>query len=549
MATPATLKITNVSGGDVQVPGGTLASGASRDVSLDLILGTSYYQKDLADQITAGDITVEYQGQVLSAQQVEDLELTVGSVLRQRSASDQVWYVDKATGSDSNDGLTPGTAWENLTYALDRAQKYEWFHDLVIHSEGSHTIDPFYATSLKGRKNITIDGGPNLTVISGPHTSDIGGAGGRTIGLSTLGLTPNAHSGQMVVLGNLGGSPGPLTGEKVTIKRNTATTISTCAAFSADPLGYDFEIVTPASVITVNGAPFDFVTQGRGGRWYMEGYGFLWLQRFTFEGNVPLNCWSGEGATFYVASSVINKPQALGNLWHAGWFCAEGPHGYVNTPRDPADVTGATALPLDKAGVGEAGGDASLLFYGILCEYCNSFLDFSGSFAQQVIVNVASGLALRIRDKSHVNQLGLANCAISDVAASRDCSFGGYVPTLVTFGAMPGIWLTNSNVALEGDVDFSNAPYGIYGRRSHVRFDGGPVTDSGGITGFFLFMTDGSDAYYDAAAVVTATGAAGDISFDGLVAYPGGHAAVLAGTPARDVTHRSSARISSLFGT
>lgn len=484
---------------------------------------------------------------------------------RPLSKEDTEWWVDPdaSNASDDNPG-TQAEPWETLEKALDMLQSFTWVHNCVLHWRGAHTLPWYYSTLIRieRKKVITIDGGDELTVLENPVVSDISGQIGgnwRQIGNSGLALTVNTHKGAMIKLGNLGPVPGPLTGEKRTIIGNTINTYSVAYPFSGDPLGYSFEIVVPASSLTVNGvngfSPDWFSQQTGGGWWGLTGRGRLYIQRCIFQGNIPVSVATGTAATgFHFASCIFDKPQAPGfvpmNLIRLRFFQAQSTHGCLHEVRDISDITGETLLAFDKCGVGSVGGDRSIFFYDLFNEGSTIFCDVFGSFFNSVTENSSEGHSPRIRFYSHVDILEALNTKMSPPALIYDCSIGGFIPG--NFGppipapSRPGIWLADSGISIGDNVDISNSTDGIYGRRSKIRFEGQGITGANNVFG--VTVIDGSVVYYEPTAVVALSGPGGDVSLDGLVAVPGGHAAILGGTVFRDLITACVARIQSLFG-
>lgn len=477
------------------------------------------------------------------------------------SQEDKMWYVDYINGSDTNPG-TQAQPWKNLQKALDELQKYVWIHNVNIQVRGPQTLPWDYATFIRVEKGKTviIDGGSGVTVIVPAALADISGqinGNWRRIGALGAGLTTNLYKGKMLKLGNLGGAPGPLTGEKSTIIGNTADTYTVAMPFSGDPTGYYFEVVMPETTITVNDGlnyfnPAFINGQIFGGIWSFDGYGNCALQRFTFNGNIPVTIINKTKTVFHLASCCIDKPQnAFTNAWRLTFlFCNGTEHGCVATVKDPDVLGGGTILPLDKCGVGSVGGDASqfLGFWDILNEWNSGFFRFYGSFFNKVTLNASTGENPTVRFYSHIDLYEQYN-SVSDLYTDHNnCSFGGYIPIGGSPNTFPGIKDISGCVTLGANVDISNSYHGAYSRTGKIRLEGDNITGTNNAV-FGVCIIDTAQLYYERATQVNVTlgGAGGEVSLDGLAAIPGGHAGVLApapsGTPVRDIITGCVARI------
>jgi hypothetical protein len=488
------------------------------------------------------------------------LENLENGINRPLSQEDTTWYVDKDTGSDSNPG-TQAEPFENLEKALDLLQSFTWVHNCVIKWRGAQSLNWDYATIIRVEKgkNIIIDGGDELNVIAAAVVADISGqidGNWREIGRAGLGLVVNYAKGKMLKIGNLGGVPGPLTGQKSTIVGNTADTYRVAEPFTADPLNYEFEVVMPASTLTVNdGAgpadPDHFLKQAYGGVWLTSGYGTVFLQRCTFEGNSPVNVNNKDKCIFRLASCCINKPTlpSFNNIWRISFQFSDSLYGFYSDVVDPDDAEGNTFLPQDKCGLGIVGGDGSLfnLYFDCFSEWSGGVFDINGSFLNRISLEGSAGVSLRANRYSHIDAFESGNINSDSVGIQENCSFGG----LIVFdgggpGWYEGMLVVDSSATIGVNVYFRDCLDGISGRRSKIRFDGSNINGVN-VGRFGVNVIDTSAIYYGPAAVVALTGPAGDLSLDGLVAVPGGHAGIIAGTPVRDIVTACVARNQNLF--
>jgi hypothetical protein len=479
---------------------------------------------------------------------------------RPLSLEDTTWYVDKDTGSDDNPG-TETEPWENLEKALDMLQSFTWVHNCAIKWRGAQTLAWDYVTLIRveNNKNIFIDAGDEVTVIEPVAVCDISAQIGglwREVGNTLLALTPNEHKGKQLKLGNIGGVPGPLTGQKSTIIGNTVTTYRVAHEFSGDPAGYDFEVVVNASTLTVNSAPIIspdfFIQQTFGGIIQVSGRGNVYIQRTKFAGTTPVTAICKDKCRFFFSSCTFDKAQLTFpnvGLWRLAFIFCQGAHGALTDVRDPNDLTGATILPLDKCGIGSVGGDASVQFWDIFNEWSQGFFNFYGSFANAITENTSPGHAVRIDENSHVDQFDQGNAVLYLTGLIENASFGGFV---IPFSGGLNSFAAVVNVAgfltFGDNVDISGSVNGIYTRGGRTRLNG-DVSGNNAIFG--VTVIDNAAVYYLATANVTLTGPAGDISLDGLVAVPGGHNGIVTpapnGTPVRDLVTGCVARVQPLF--
>lgn len=481
--------------------------------------------------------------------------LVTKDTVRPKSTADRVIYVDKATGSDSNGGTSWGDAWENLEKAYLEWLKLDWRHHCWIRFKGAHSIPWWLAMYLQGGDNkfLVLDGGDDLTVLVASATSDGGDPGGLFISNSGLSMTPSEHFGKKIRLGNISGSPGALTGEIRTIIWNDATTfrVSDTNPFSGDPTGYDYEIVRSTSTITCNLTGFTppevFYQNVYGQQWAASGFMNLRIQRAHFDGAIPFNAVGGDGKpNIHLASCTFDKPFAGGNLWRHNWVYMQGGFGGLPNVLDPADITGQTVLTNDRCGVGHIGGDATIGFFDVLNEGNGGIAAFVGcAFEQLTPVSTSQWLQI---EGSWIKSLQNVDVPVEFNSYALSTRFGGFeFAAAPGMKLQPGIWMDGGGFNLESGVVVQDCPHGVYARRSKLRFDGVGIVDGGGIPGYGVVAKDGTNVWYDPAAVVTLSGAKGDIS-TGLFPIPGGHAGVLAGTPRRDPLQGTSFEVHARFG-
>lgn len=458
------------------------------------------------------------------------------------TTADFTVYADAALGNDANDGLTPLTPVKTLE-KLRSLIPCQIKHHFVANIKG-HFVVPwsftFFNNQFVDQVTGLLDGGDGFTTLAGPIVSDTNGL--NVIGLTTLGLTPDEHTGRQVRI-----LTGPATGDVRTIKKNTAGDVIPTRPFSVDPgIGAEFDIGHPETTIEQSTTAIPFTQEAfaehLGDTFGISGDGTLQIQRITFTGNAPVNITCGQGkVTANFAACVLDNPLVF---WKLGPIFAFNGVNCICAVYDPTDYGLTTLLTSNQSGVGSVGGDGSVFVYDYLGEWCTGFLTIEGCFFNKVSINSGTNAALMPTEGkgSRIKELELHQAMLDMFNWIDGYEIGGFISALFPFPAVfPAVYMANASANFRNCV-FADSSDGIYARHSEVRL-GDNIT--GLNVGAGVRGNDFLACYLEDALVnVTLTGTAiGELTLDGVNPVAGGWAAIKAGTKFVEPTTLSLARI------
>ncbi|MCW5951162.1 MAG: hypothetical protein KIT69_02750 [Propionibacteriaceae bacterium] len=189
--------------------------------------------------------------------------------------SNNIVYINPIDGDDSDDGLTPATAF--LT--LDRALRYNTSNLVINISEG--TLSLGVNPTLYGRTNVTVIGSDDNVIVDGLtiasrvttftyQTTVVLGAGGP--------LVNGAHAGQLLKV-----LTGPIAGRVFSIINNTTTDITLAGSvlINADIVGASVQIYEPSAIINWTSGTFSI----DGNKWLFNNV------KITGTGNFKSSCF------------------------------------------------------------------------------------------------------------------------------------------------------------------------------------------------------------------------------------------------------------------
>ena len=424
------------------------------------------------------------------------------------------FYANTVTGSDSNDGLTAGTAKATLVGLRAILPKYSDY-PIVLNLRGSfdEDIDPADYKTYAGYAifdfgvidcaQLVIDGGTDTTVIAddggSPWTADISST--TSVGTTGNGWTPDAYMGYWVEI-----LSGAAMGETRTIAANTADTITPSISFKVDPGACTYRISRPTTTIGSTLIPSTgmFINPS------MVGSGTCWLQNIYFTGKTAVyvqhNNKTNVGACVMNGSAPVTFYANYCNYVKFGGSTMD-PVTFVERNSYVAGAPSASISVLATAGsfVGLTAIDShSLTTEGVVYA-----LPVAGSISD--LLNVY----MKIYSKGKIT-----------ISASNAYTFHGAVKELE---------LSLAAFVYIGPCDISNSStHGIVvGGSSALGIEGG-LTGSGN-TGAGIHVKQCSKVFIKSGVTPTVTGTVGDTSLDGTT-EASTWAAIVAGANVVDLT-------------
>lgn len=413
-------------------------------------------------------------------------------------------YADGDNGDDANDGLTELTPKKTMAAAFDAAP-YVLTNDLIFHCKGTFTderprLGPVVKTSNFVR--ILVDGGDELVEVDGPWTADIATSG--SIGLSSLSLTPDEHSGFWIEI-----LDGAEAGNKYLIVEHDATTFTPVKNFGTVPTGAQFRVVRPktrftssATVAFINIAPNqnDISVE---------------LQRLYFDGPTTRLFLRGN---FRLYGCIWDSPDVLSVLAQFHFSASLGNTLLI----DPDTGAGDTSL---IAGFSQRQGSLSTFTADGVLLFAN--------YLKSVEVNGCSNATLRFG--SHVNgSITFRNSNVIDTLITNAIeNSSGWANTTIRGSAGVGLSvLDGSNVeVVAGPLIEGNTSHGIEVERSFLKLTGAVGGTGNGGAGVYAHSQ--SSVHISDGDAPTLTGTVGDLSTDGTT-EASTWAAIDGGTPVAD---------------
>lgn len=347
-------------------------------------------------------------------------------------------YANGSTGSDQNDGLTSATPKKTLVAVVALIPDIVK-HLCVVHLSGVFADSGAVQIQriVNGTGLLLVDGGTDLTDLVATQASDINSS--STIGVAAAGWTTDAYMGYWVEIVS---GANNTTGELRLIQGNTATTLTVCRNFSADPgAGATFRIVRPSTEIS--SAILYVAGQGQ----YAAANSTptspaVSIQRLYFSGTGRLYCW-GSTSQMYIVG-IISNASSSPSLYFSSLTGATYAYGAViNTTTGAINFGGSSGDPY--LGVSQVHASSSVRVYR-----CLEFL-YRGTARKMDVLASACFLSGGARIKG---ALTFDNVFQPSTDALTNSS--GYAATTIDSSSGVGVTCKMSNIRIGAGVTISN---------------------------------------------------------------------------------------------
>lgn len=394
-------------------------------------------------------------------------------------------YANSATGNDSNDGRSSGTAVQTLAKVATLVPNVLNDH-VVINLSGTFTLTNHVFINFTTKNNVclVIDGGAELTTVAGPFTA----TGSTTQSITCSGETWGVDDYKGLFVKISGGSED---GKLRLIHSNTADTLNVCYNYASPPGTNDFTIVKPSTIITA-GSYYYLNLAGVGAK-------VVSLQRLNITGSVVIGQSSAQTTNWnQVAQCVMEGNSYMTALGILNVF------GVNNWRLDTANPDN-WANTLDWTGVGHIGSQA----FGIRA-YRNNAAAYG--YVAKGGIQIYGPATLSLGYGSNIEKLELHSSANGNTTI-QDQTASGYAITTIKGSSGVGVLAKNSNLIIATNTYIGNhTSHGIEASDSNVEFLG--VTSGSGNGGAGIYAYAGSKVTIKDGSPPTLTGTVGDVAIN-----------------------------------